>query len=144
MEQKKTFLDLLMEAGDVAETLYADELQAMRTKAQRALVGLNKADMRRAKQIGMEQELIKLQRNAAALEYLLSMAHQAAEYIHSGLREICLANDVAELHRTEYECERRKQIEESAKKKLQNEKYRAKKDPEAQTETPQDDPEQEQ
>ena len=138
MEKKKTFLDLLMEAGDVAETLYADELDCAHTKAARASIGLNQIDIVHARNIGMEDELIKLQRNAAALEYLLSMAHQAAEYIHKGLREICLSNDVAELHRTEREAERRKQIAESAKKKAQNEKYRAKKDPEQQPEQTQE------
>lgn len=122
----------------VADKQYVEDLQISHNAAARAKIGLNQIDIVHARKIGMEDELIKLQRNAAALEYLLSMAQQAAEYIHKGLREICLANDVAELHRTEHEAERRKQIAESAKKKAQNEKYRAKKDPEQQPEQTQE------
>lgn len=126
MEKKKTFLDLLMEAGDVAEQKYAEDLHYAQKQALRAKIGLHQINIKDAYRIGMADDLIKLQRNADALEYLLGMAYQVADYMRKGVREICLANDVAELHRTEQAAEiRRKQVE-SAKKAAENKKYRAK------------------
>lgn len=126
MEQKKTFLNLLMEAGDVAEKQYANNLLILHDAAKKAKIGLAEIDIKDARRIDMADEVIRLQRNAAALKYLLSMAYQVANSMSAGLREICLANDVAELHRTEHAAEIRRKQKESNKKAAQNAKYRGK------------------
>lgn len=118
---KKEFLDNLTEIGKVCtdrELSRIRDLCFTAQKADRAAIKNYDQGIAHARLIGKGDTVMRIQRNTAALSYLLSMAYDAADSIKHEVSQILIADEEAQ----KIERDKRDEII----KKMTNKKYHTK------------------
>ena len=116
-----------MTAGDNAATnQYIADIKQMHKQACIASAALQDIEIEDVYNYGCAAELERLQRNAAALHTLLSMAADAAEYVKSGIHAIFEARDQYELDMANKHREALRREEEYKRKQKANAKQQEK------------------
>lgn len=116
------FLDCLAIIGNVCTKKELERMKYLKSESQaaeRSSVKIRNFGMTYARTIGMDDKIVRLDRNIAALSYLLSMAYDITDSIRSEITEILLAN---ENYKQEELKKRKETIEKLSQKKYNDNK----------------------
>ena len=116
------FLNCLTDIGNICTKKEIARMRDLRLQvqmAERSSILIHNSGMAHARVIGMEDKIIRLERNVAALSYLLSMSHDIAESMRSEIVEILKAND---MHNQDELQKRKETIKKLSQKKYNDNK----------------------